>query len=323
MKKNITFINMNIPYDLEADTMIMAAPYTTESIQQILVYDDEIRVRNLTNGDDENNEQSIELCRDSFDDLFKAAHTVVVPDAMFSENSKVFKTEAFMNHGMEALGPFYKKGGRVIVMCIEGVFNSTNNVNRLFGTEWKTKFYESALATPTAKGKRLFGQFLPKEGYYMENNPYFIECPHGEGLFQRFLNDKETFVKNFHAEDETFERLGIEKDESMDCFNVEKSWENYLAKYTDRFCIALHQGKGNEGQVFWFGDRGQSDGVAFVFCKLFNLNQVNSPRRPIKLSYTQEIGEPADIVKKGPSTSFLFSIIIVLFALAARFFGLQ
>jgi hypothetical protein len=373
-KKNIIFINMEPPYKLKADTLLLAAPYTTACIQQVLVYDTELHVRNLASNsdkrsnnmddddqqdsnedEDEEKETTLQLSSDSFDKLYEDAHTVVIPDALFSERSKIFKTTAFMQHGMEALGKFYKKnGGRVVVMCLEGgLWNATENMNRLFDTSWTLKYFEaSTTVVPTPLARSLFGPFVPHQ-YNVQGMPYFISCPAGEGLFQQLMTDKERFVEDFHAEDEAFERLGIEKDESMDCFNVEKSWTNYVKKYTDRHCIALHvdNEKSNEknkngggGQVVWFGDRGQSDGLAFIFCKLFILDQILEQQQqqhlrrvaaPVNASTSTHGEEDHDdddddtalllFTKSGrPSTTLFLSILGILLALATRYLlGLQ
>jgi hypothetical protein len=344
-KKNIIFINMEPPYKLQADTLLLAAPYTTASVQQVLVYDTELHVRDLSKNKQEDADQyetTLELCRESFDKLYDEAHTVVIPDALFSERSRIFKTSAFLENGMPALRQYYKNGGgRVIVICMEGVSNATENINALFDTDWKLQYFEkTTTVVPTDFARSLFGQFVPRQ-YNVKGMPYFISCAPGEGLFQQLMNDKETFVEDFHAEDEAFERLGIEKDESLDCFNVEKSWTQYVKKYTDRYCIALHvddEKEGAGGQVVWFGDRGQSDGLAFIFCKLFILDQLiekhhhqqHQRSAPVKSASAQSRGDGDDddmallFTRKGPSTTLLISILVVLLALVTRYFlGLQ
>jgi hypothetical protein len=374
-KKNIIFINMEPPYKLKADTLLMAAPYTTALIQQVLVYDTELHVRTLASnneetrsnnsnmddddsdgdqqqggGENEQEETTLQLCSESFDKLYDDAHTVVLPDALFSERSKIFKTTAFMQHGMEALGKFYKKngGGRVVVMCLEGgLSNAVDNMNRLFDTSWALQYFEaSTTVLPTPLARRLFGPYVPQQ-YNVHGMPYFISCPKGEGLFQQLMSDKERFVEDFHAEDEAFERLGIEKDESMDCFNVEKSWTNYVKKYTDRYYIALHvdhddnsnkeensRNEGGGGQVVWFGDRGQSDGLAFIFCKLFILDQILERQQqqqqhqsrvaalPVNASTEDDDDAPALSLfakARGPSATLFLSILGIILALATRY----
>jgi len=276
MKKDITLINVRPPYEMKASTLVMAAQNTSK-ITQVLVHEKEVLIIDLCQSEDEkgNNETKMDITADSFDKIFKASHTVVIPDGMFLEQSRVFHTDKFRQCGLSALQKFYREGGTVLIQCLEGSSSVGPHINDAFGTSWKLSFFENGFAVPTATGKQLLGPFAPKQPM-LTGHPYFIECHSREGIYARYVSSKEEFVKDFHAQDETFERLGIEKDESMDCFNVEKSWENYLAKNTDRYCISIHEGEGNEGAVVWYGDRGQSESMSFVFCKLLKLALMRS-----------------------------------------------
>jgi hypothetical protein len=271
-KKSIVLINMNAPYSLGAPTLMLASPGRTSTIHQLLVYDDNLKLKDLVahKGNDDNDDEHVPypLEASSFDTIFSHAHTVIVPDGLLCHDSKVFKTDAFLNHGIESLVRFYNKGGNVIVVCIEGVFSVGTELDKHFGTDWKFKFFEATTVEPTERGRALFGTFTPKS-VHLKGIPYFLSCPDNEGLYQKRMDNKDEFTKHFHEEDETFEKLGIEKDESMDCFNVEKSWDNYIRRYSNSYCICLHEGDGG-GKVVWYGDRGESDSMSFVFCKILN-----------------------------------------------------
>jgi hypothetical protein len=307
-KKSITLINMNPPYEMKATTLMMAAPHCTTGVQQVLVYETEIRIRDLVAGAAVETNKPLSVA--SFDAIYADSHTVVIPDAMFTEKSKVFKSEAFVKHGMEALGSFQKAGGNVIVFCVEGTLVIGDTLNRLFGTKWKIKFFESAAVEATDLAMATFGRFLPMQAH-LKDGSYFIDCPNKEGLYRRIMNDKKTFDENFRAEDATFEKLGIEKDETMDCFNIEKSWENYVSKYTNRYCIALHQGRYMEGHVVWYGDRGQSDTMAYLFCKMLNLGSVSpDPSDTVKTKSKE---------KNGLDLAILLPLVAIIVAVLTRY----
>ncbi|KAL7579590.1 hypothetical protein ACA910_007956 [Epithemia clementina (nom. ined.)] len=321
MKKNITLINLDPPYEMEASTLILASSHRSSSVLQLLVCEKEILLKDLTapstkldddvddvvqvdedvdddgNGNKNDDKKATEskdrkesneeekkgkpIPLDALGDIFAESHTVILPDSMFYDKSRIYFTETFLsNGGLDALQKFYKDGGTVIVMCLEGfLFSIDEKLKGLFGTDWKIKFSEigACQVVPTDSARSVLGQFLPKSPLLKEN-PHFITCPNSrEGLYKPLLQTKEQFVESFHAQDEVFERLGIEEDKSMDCFNVEKSWEKYLEQYTDCYVVALHEGGTSsdgkrEGSVVWYGDRGQSDTMAFVFCKLLNLD---------------------------------------------------
>ena len=288
--------------------------------------------------------------------FFEKSHTVVLPDSMFYDKSRVFHTEIFIENGaLEALKQFYISGGTVIVMCIEGfLFAIDEKLNKLFGTDWKIQFSEvgSCSVVPTDCAVSICGPFLPKNPL-LKDNPHFIHCKEDQGLYKPLLQNKEQFVKSFHAQDEVFERLGIEQDESLDCFNVEKSWEKYRERYTDCYAIAVHERNSSsdttevkpKGTIVWYGDRGQSETMAFVFCKLLNLDpsgQFESPpvvtskftrtsnavttatrsshRRGL-VHVLERYWEALNLKGSGGSTVML-SIVVLLIAIAVQFHGI-
>ena len=287
------------------------------------------------------------IALESLGTFFAASHTVILPDSLFYDKSRVFHTELFLNNGgLEALQSFYKKGGTVIVMCLEGFLFSSgvdDKLNELFGTEWSIQLsdVDSCTVVPTPSGQSVLGPFTPKRPV-LKDNPHFITCPNKEGLYKPLMQSKEEFVQSFRAQDEIFERLGIEEDDKMDCFNVDKSWEKYQERYNSSYAIAIHEGRGEgEGSVVWYGDRGQSETMGFVFCKLLNLH----PKRRFGFSSSSTSSSSSssnndDKKKANPSNTTLFrglsaldlnndggwtvyvSIVVVLIAILARILGI-
>lgn len=286
--KNIVLINLKPPYELKPSTMRMAAAARcmTKSVQQVLVASetDVLLIDLLAQeyaGEEEAEQQEptkLEMTQTTFADIFAAAHTVILPDSMFVEKSRVFHfTAAFGQHGVPALAQYYQTGGTVLVQCVEGALSSacTAVMNNTFGTNWKMHVLADSITLgPTDTARRLFDTPHLPERVVWENSAFFLSCPADEGLYQVLLPTKEEFEKSFQAQDEMFERLGIVPDDKMDCFDVEKSWKDYVAKYSDRYGLALHVNVSG-GQVIWYGDRSQTNRtMTFIFCKLLTLARV-------------------------------------------------
>ena len=316
-KKNITLINLSPPYKLQPYVLKLASPHRTQSIVQCLVYEEDVNVIDLET--EESQKRPIET--NVFEEIFAASHTIVIPDAMFTKESRVFHTDKFVDKALGALEKFYKEQeGNVIILCFEGIFGIGSAVNPIFGTKWSVKFFENCLAQPTARGLDFLGPNVPKDPQ-LNDCPYFLDAPTEEGLYARMLATKDQFIKDFHAEDETFERLGITPTEGMDCFDAEKSWENYVRRNTDRFVICLHQGTApGEGNVVWYGDRGQSEGMSFVFCKFLNMG----PSAQGLLDGKLASGDECAVVSKRaelPSAMIIVSVLVIILAVVAKFMG--
>lgn len=309
-KQSILFINLKPPYNLSPSTVVLAAQRRTCTVHQALVLEAEIVIRDLV----EDTERKSPCTNESFVELFDQCHTVVLPDSMFVMESQVFITKSFVENGLQALQSFYQRGGVVIVQCVEGALSTVSTpLNELFGTQWKMHVLADAtLLEPTDLAKRLLGPFVPKDPK-LDKTSFFVSCPADEGLYRVRVATREQFEKDFHAQDEIFERLGVEKDESMTCFNVEKSWNDYIDKYTDRYAVAIHGGP--KGHVVWYGDRGQTDtSMAFIFCKMLNLTSL------IEHSVDDE-----DVVHDAslPSMNYaiLASVFIVILAIFLKVMG--
>ena len=275
---SIVLINLKPPYELKASTLRLASPGRTSTIQQILVAEEKLLTHDLLEIENSSSEQEpsrLPCTAETFREIFDKSHTVILPDSMFMENSRIFNnTLAFINHGMKALQTFYENGGTVLVQCVEGALSSTcaAQINSLFGTDWKVTVLADAITLgPTTAAKRLFeSPYLP-ERIVIKHSAFFLSCPADEGLYQVVLPTREEFEKSFKEQDKVFERLGIEMDKSMDCFDVEKSWNDYLEKYSNRYGIAMHAHE-KGGHVVWYGDRSQTNRkMSFVFCKLLHI----------------------------------------------------
>lgn len=350
-ERSILFINLKPPYDLKASTLRMASPDRTSSVQQILVGSTELIRQDLSflehnpsstrSGDDKNDEDENEdgpddddelecatrvpCTRESFVKAFEESHTVILPDSLFVENSRVFRhTENFIKHGLEALRAFYEeRGGTVLIQCVEGALSSscTGRVNATFGTDWKIHVLADAVAlgpTPTAT-RLLQSRYLPEE-IVIRDSAFFLSCPPDEGLYRVLLPTREEFDRSFEEQNEVFERLGIEKDDSMACFDVDKSWEDYLKKYTDRYGLAVHAASsgGGRGHVIWYGDRSQTNRtMSFLFCKLLNVGTLGTT--PVRDVAEGVRGD--GVFATGGRMMILMASFAVVMALMAKYLG--
>lgn len=290
-KKAITLININAPYELKPSTLVLASEDRTSTVLQILVYPHEIVIRDLLlPQDDAAYERKLPTSSTSFQEVFQLSHTVIIPDSMLCEKSRVFETEAFTEHALSALKEFYDcHHGTVLVQCVEGAFGTNIKLKELFGVDWKINLLDSKTVIPnhdSLAAKTILGHFAPTS-VHLKDTPFFISTANNnDGLYKVPLMNFEEFTQDFRDQDEAFERLGIEKDESLTCFNLEKSWENYLEKYTRQFLIAVttttttSTRSSTKGHLVWYGDRGNSENLAYVFCKLLNLRHPTTTMIP-------------------------------------------
>jgi len=128
-----------------------------------------------------------------------------------------------------------------------------------------------------------------------------------------------------------FERLGIEKDETKDYFNVDKSWANYLEKYQNAYCICLHRdNNGNGGTIVWFGDRSYKDkSLSFVFCKMLNFGATRTQDllaagAAAQQQLYEEFGDKAHYYNEstgGPSHMVILTVLVLIVAVVVKVAG--
>ena len=101
------------------------------------------------------------------------------------------------------------------------------------------------------------------------------------------------------------------------CFDVEKSWEDYQNKYTDRYGLALHAHNGG-GHVIWYGDRSQTNRtMSFLFCKLLNIGTLGY-QDDNQLDNDDDF---AKVTRLVPSGTILVAFLVVLLAILAKLWG--
>jgi len=314
--KNIVLINLNPPYEMKVSSILAASPRTS-SILQVLVHETEVVVRDLVT----ETETRQKLNTESFDRVFQECHTVVLPDSMFTRESFVFETEQFLDNALDALQTFYKKGGNVVVLCVEGVFSVGRLLSNLFGCNWKIGLIESTECEPTDRGREVLGGYLPEA--FLNGKAHFMEAPKAEGLYRRKMCTKEDYMKEFEEGNETFRKLGLDPDDdseglNFNVYDFEKSWQNYVKRYKNNYCICVHEGSGSEGRLIWYGDRGQNEKLAYVFLKTFNLGATIDQTRDLG---TIERQESTLLDEKGYHLDRFLSALIVVLAVVAFYLG--
>lgn len=267
-KQSILLVNIEPPFGLKAEVLVMASPHRTSDVIQMVLMDDdeEILLTNYTNTDVP--ERKLPLNAESFQSIFADCHTVLIPDGMFLEESTVFHTERFWQHGAPALA---LSSASILVLALEGSLKSCLRINELLGTRWTVSFREACAVELCLQAKdKLGGHFLP-DRLELPDLSAFVksEDSTADGLYQACIGSYEDFCEGWHAQDAVFERLGIDVDESMDCFNIDASWTKHLEQYTNALVVAAHR-RSNGSYVMWCGD---TKSMVMVFCKLLNYGQ--------------------------------------------------
>ena len=87
----------------------------------------------------------------------------VISDSYFSEASLFVDCNNFQIHGLEQLKHFYKSGGRVIVMCKEGICDIGSKLAPHFGCFWRLGKINDEKCVPSKRAEEVFGTLTVKE----------------------------------------------------------------------------------------------------------------------------------------------------------------
>jgi hypothetical protein len=248
--KSLILFHLNPLYGLKASDFLND---TTSSVFQIVLQEDHFELKNLIDETEENKP----FVSSSFNEVLAAAHTVVISDSMFTENSFLIETEDFLREGLPSLVKYYEAGGNVMVQCAEGVYEIGNLLSASFGTKWQLGAIESTKCIPTSKGLELLG-IEPFEAY-LSGKVHFMKTSPDEGIvaYNMYKNKEEFFNEN-----------DLDPDEPED--DAEESWQRYLQQYEHQHAVAFY--KGGNGMIIWNGDRGQNTEMQGVFMKLLQLS---------------------------------------------------
>jgi hypothetical protein len=276
-KKTIVFIDILLPYRLGPRHILEATKARTSTVIKLAAYQERFEERDLIS--EKSQEHKYKAA--AFDKIFAAAHTIVLPDSMFITGSMYFETEGFLYHGIRPLVDFYKNGGNIIVFCSEGTRSIGDDLNPLFGTDWKFAFAKPEVVEATARGRDLLGN-VDSDSSFFDSKLSFLTCPKHEVLFRPQPTSKLEFIEENFSEKYYSEGLEHEYDAE-----IEKAWERYVETSTSIGNVCLHKGP-NGGNIMFYSDRGQEGFMRPVFCKFLDLHTCLANADPVGSLATDE-----------------------------------
>lgn len=193
----------------------------------------------------------------NYTELFRKSHTVVIPDSMFSEQSMLVDAEPFLHMGLGPLQDFFKGGGRVVVVCVEGIYAIGDVLSSVFGSKWKLSQVADYDCVVTEQGRKLLGDAINAPKVYLRKG-HFMKTPEDEGIYGIFTPDFEAYLA---------ENYGDDADEE-DREDAKLSWRQLGSLSQSSFVIAMYNDTKSQGSLAWFGDRSMKSELNQVFAKL-------------------------------------------------------
>jgi hypothetical protein len=197
----------------------------------------------------------------AYAEAFSISRTFVITDSYFSEDSMLVDSENFLKHGLEPLKHFYETGGRVVVVCKEGIYAIGSKLAPHFGCQWRLGKINDEKCVPSEKARAFFGTLLPNELYIRKG--HFMVAPEDERLYTAtILSEEEYFTDNYS---------GFSSDEDLDTEEVseaKKYYSQYVNENSSSALLALHEHESG-GSLVWMGDQAETDSnVRALFAKL-------------------------------------------------------
>lgn len=187
-----------------------------------------------------------ETCR-AYQEALSISRTFVLADSFLSKDSILVDSSNFLKHGLEPLVQFYENGGRVIVVCREGIHDIGRQLNDRFGCQWSESNIDTGKCTPTEKARNLFGSEIPQE-LHAHKAYFFMSTPKDEQIYSfKPLSEEEYFTDNYG---------GFSSDEDLDEDEVNESrgdYSQYVQENYDSTLLALHKHESG-GSLVWLGD---------------------------------------------------------------------
>ena len=247
-EKYISLLNfLGSPYNI---------PYTSHRFQRVLIRETSIEVHQGQLHDKTGTLQTqMPLKRASFETIFQQSAAVVIHDSMFARESFLVETSEFWDHGgLDALVEYFRRGGKVIVQVVEGIYAIGNILSSKFGCRWKLQAIDSGTAIVTERGRQMLGYSVPST-VLLQGKAHFMRAPRVEALISKKVLDREEFVKQYQPDSE----------------EEEEEYISYKKGEEGQHVICIYEGFGSEGQLIWNGDRGQNAVLKAAFEVLLKL----------------------------------------------------
>ena len=192
-----------------------------------------------------------------YTDLFQKSHTVILPDSMFTAESMLLDTDTFVSEGLCPLQEFFRGGGKVVVVCVEGIYAIGDVLSSSFGSNWRLGQITDHDSIVTERGRNLLGSRVNAPKVHLRKG-HFMETPANDGIYGIFTPDFEAYLE---------ENYGGDADEE-DREDAKQSWKRQASLNQSNFAIAIHKDTESQGNLVWFGDRSMKSELIPVFAML-------------------------------------------------------
>ena len=172
-----------------------------------------------------------------------------------------------------ALGPalinFYRKGGTVVVDCVEGVYAIGETLSRMFGCSWSLSKVDDYDVVPTDKGRELLKEFA--QPTISLRKAHMMTVGEDEALYLPKPISRTEYFEDYFGAPHLLE-YGEEPDlDSIDdpewleeYRSALESWERHCSAASTGAAFAVHQAEpaphcAAGGRLVWIGDRAQED----------------------------------------------------------------
>jgi len=226
-----------------------------KKFQRVLIAEDGIEIYrdNLLSGTGLYTKK-LPLNEDSFQSIFKQSTQVITHDSMFVQDSFLVANEEFFQYGgMKALLDYFKNGGTINILCVEGIFRIGEVLSNKFGCRWELEDIDSTEVEYTKQGKYLL-DIKQESPILLYGKVHFMRSPKGEALIS----------KRVYSEDEYQDEYDPDPDDR-------DSYRNYRKHEAGQHALCIYEGFRMEGKLIWNGDRGQNPQLKETFEKTLDL----------------------------------------------------
>ncbi|KAI2499723.1 hypothetical protein MHU86_14735 [Fragilaria crotonensis] len=115
------------------------------------------------------------------------------------EESVANYTELFRKSHTVDHCKIFKGGGRVVVVCVEGIYAIGDVLSSVFGSKWKLNQVADYDCVVTEQGRKLLGDTVNAPKVYLRKG-HFMKTP-GRGIYGLFTSDFEAYLAENYGDD--------------------------------------------------------------------------------------------------------------------------
>jgi len=191
------------------------------------------------------------------EEIFALCKTVVVSDGYLCSD------EADRGLG-PALVNFYRKGGTVVVDCVEGVYAIGETLSALFGCSWRLSKVDDCALVPTGRGRELLNEFVQPVIHL--HRAHMMTVGEDEALYLPQPISRTEYFKDYYGAPHLLEYgedpdlNSIDDPEWLEDYrSAMDSWERHCGAASKGTPVAVHEADPQGGKLVWIGDRAQED----------------------------------------------------------------